>query len=104
MRNLITKEELKTLVQRNNKRAEKNTEIANVYEVLVESGQDILNRIRILLSPEYDPTIPFLERFQPLNEFTALIEYINDCFREIKETYSSRGIRIDDNLIIHTYR
>lgn len=104
MRNLITKEELKTLVQRNNKRVEKNTEIANVYEVLVESGQDILNRIRILLSPEHDPTIPFLERFQPLNEFTALIEYINDCFREIKETYSCRGIRIDDNLVIHTYR
>ena len=101
MRNKITKEELKVLLQRGNKKNEKNREISNVFELIVNTVQDIIFRIRNhLVTPNLE--LSFDNQFKPLEEIIPIINYANECFKEIGKTYSSKAIQFDEEL--HSFR
>lgn len=92
MRNRITEATFKTFIQRYNKKYEKNEEIRNVYELLLNTVSDIIYRVHSKLN-ERNP-----EFFEPLQEIHAIVEYTNECFREIGKTYISRPIQYNDEL------
>ena len=92
MRNRITEATFKTFIQRYNKKYEKNEEIRNVYELLLNTVSDIIYRVHSKLN-DRNP-----EFFEPLQEIHAIVEYTNECFREIGKTYISRPIQYDDEL------
>jgi hypothetical protein len=105
MRNIISENDFKTLIQRYSKRIDKYTEIRNVYELLINTVTDIIFRIlsnlRRTTTFNSDSTIELntLElSFAPLQEIHTIVEYVNECFREIGKTYSSKYYQYDDNI------
>ena len=97
MRNQITKDELKVLLQRNNKRNEKHREILNVFELVVNTVQDIILRIYNNLSnPNMETS--FESKFVELNEIPPIIKYANECLKDISKTYSSKEIQFNDQV------
>lgn len=97
MRNKITKDELKVLLQRGNKKNEKNREITQVFELVLNTVQDIIFRIRNhFLNPNMETS--FQSKFEPLNEIPPIVNYANECLREISKTYSSKAIHLDNEL------
>jgi hypothetical protein len=122
MRNKISEDEFKILIQRYSKRFDKYTEIRNVYEVLVNTVTDIIFRIRDNLvrnttitqrTNNIFPDVSTLDQetidrnnglliiiFEPLHEINTIIEYVNGCFKDIGKTYSSKEIECDDQLYI----
>jgi len=104
MRNKITQADFKMLIQRNNKRFDKNTEIRNVYDLLVNTVTDIILRVynNLRSITPFDTTgniMPFESLFEPFEEIHPIVEYVNECFKEIGHTYSSRAIQYDDELV-----
>lgn len=105
MRNKITQADFKMMIQRNNKRFDKNTEIRNVYDLLLNTVTDIILRVYNNLRTErlqFDTTVTitsFELLFEPFEEIHPIVEYVNECFKEIGHTYSSRAIQYDDELI-----
>jgi hypothetical protein len=97
MRNQITKDEFKVLLQRNNKRFEKNRELSNVFELVVNTVQDIVLRIyNVLRTPNMETS--FESKFVALEEIQPILQYANECLREISKTYSSKEFRFDEDL------
>jgi hypothetical protein len=97
MRNKITKDELKVLLQRNSKKNDKNREISNVFELVINTIQDIIFRIRNnLVNPDMETS--FASKFTALEEVEPIISYANECFKDIGKTYSSKVIQLDNEL------
>jgi hypothetical protein len=104
MRNKISENEFKIIIQRNSKKYDKNTEMRNVLELLINTVSDIIFRIhnnltnsRILTRLQMD-NLRFESCFDPLLEIDPIINYVNDCFREISKTYSSKLVQYDNEL------
>lgn len=101
MRNLITEAEFKTLIQRYSKKFDKHTEIRNVIELLINTVSDIIHRVNMNLI-NYNRTqenITAETVFEPIQEIHAIVEYSNECFREIGKTYSSKPLQFNDQLV-----
>jgi hypothetical protein len=120
MRNQISENEFKIMIQRNNKKYEKNTEIRNVLELLINTVGDVILKIHhhligqrttnvrshvnvrsliplrrlpientntlVVNNPEFEVICNILLEIDPI------ILYVNECFREISKTYSSKVI------------
>jgi hypothetical protein len=104
MRNKISENEFKIIIQRNSKKYDKNTEMRNVLELLINTVSDIIFRIhnnltnsRILTRLQMD-NLRFESCFDPLLEIDPIINYVNDCFREISKTYSSKLVQYDNEM------
>jgi len=91
MRNQITEEEFKVMLQRNQKRIDKYTEIHNVLEILLTTVSEIIYRFTEHLSLCRDGNW----NMQILNEINAIVDYTNECLQEISKTYSSKGFRFN---------
>lgn len=100
MRNKITEKEFKTTIQRNSKRNDKYGEIRNVYDLLVNTVTDILHRVieNIRNREERITEEQFISKFEPLQEVHAIVEYSNECFKDISKTYSSALFEFNDEL------
>ena len=99
MRNKITEEQFKTLIQRYSKKFDKHTEIRNVLELLVNTVSDIIHRVNAnLVSYNRNQDITAETVFEPLQEVHAIVEYSNECFREIGNTYSSKPLQYDNEI------
>ena len=117
MRNQISENEFKILIQRNNKKYEKNTEIRNVLELLINTVGDVILKIyhylmgqrstvttRSLLTTRSNTStmavnnVDFEVIDNILLEIDPIILYVNECFREISKTYSSKVIVYDNEL------
>jgi len=99
MRKQITEADFKTWIQRNNKKYEKNNEIRNVLDLLVNTVSDIIFRVRQYLMQGYiseeNASNTSLDTLcEPLNEIKTIVEYANECFGDIGKTYSSTPLRI----------
>jgi hypothetical protein len=94
MRNRITETEFKTQLQRSEKKAEKSREIYNVLEILVTTITDIVHRFEDHLNNSannmWEMTI--------LEEIDPIVEYANECFRDISRTYNSKRLSFSNEL------
>jgi hypothetical protein len=91
MRNQITEEKFKMFLQRDQKKLDKMREIHNVLDLLSTTITDIVYRFLDHLNSahmgEFNQDI--------LREINPIVDYANECLRDISETYSSRVLRFD---------
>lgn len=94
MRNQITEDDFKTVLQRNEKKCEKYREIHNILDVLKTTVTDIVVRF-----------IDHLEKCRAgnwedkiLKEVGPIINYANECLSDISKTYKSKCIIISNEL------
>jgi hypothetical protein len=94
MRNVITEEDFKITLQRNEKKVEKYREIYNVLTVLLTTATDIIFRFRThiteALSNEFSNSI--------LEEINPIVNYVNECLRDTAKTYKSKVIQFTNEL------
>ena len=94
LRNIITEEQFKEQLQRNDKRHKKNTEFAQVFQLMNTSITDIVFRIIDNLKKSepnnYDLSIVF--------EIDEIIKYCNEILKDISYTYSSVQYKFTDNI------
>jgi hypothetical protein len=86
MRNQITEDYFKTALQRNEKKYDKNREVTNILDVLKTTVTDIILRFEqhIKEAPADGFQIDILEEIDPI------VDYSNDCLREISKVYSCK--------------
>jgi ribosomal protein S27AE len=97
----ITEEEMRALLQRDDKRHHRNQELAEIYTLLVNTVTDILYRFYDELNTHkhedhrdknIDTTILF--------EIDTIVDYANECLADISYTYSCSRLIIENNLHI----
>jgi hypothetical protein len=94
MRNRITEDQFKTTLQRNDKKFEKSREIHNVLTILLNTVTDIVNRFATHLrdGPNNEFVVDTLEEVDPI------VDYVNECLRDISKTYTSKVIQFSNDL------
>jgi len=94
MRNHITEEHFKTTLQREEKKEEKKREIRNVMDILYTTCTDIVLRFMAHLREcecgQWQPAI--------LGEIEPIVNYANDCFREISRVYKCKMIEFTTDI------
>ena len=97
MRNQLTEDKFKVLIQQSDKKHQKHREIYQVMEMMHNAATDIVLRfLDALRQPEWNSD------YSIMNEIPPIIEYANTCLKEISATYNSRTIVFDRNLrILH---
>jgi len=94
MRNYLSADKFKTLIQQRNKKIHKNREILNVIDIVVNTVTDIVYRFReILLSSAQTEC-----NIEILDEIEKIREYANECLSDISYTYSSVQLQFNDSL------
>ena len=98
----ITEEEMRNILQRDDKKYHRNQELAEVYTLLVNTVTDILYRFHDELDKNklnsrisnriIDTTI--------LNEIDLIIDYANECLTDISYTYSCSRLIIASNMAL----
>lgn len=79
MRNKVTDDEFKFIVQKRDKESQRNIECGNVLRMYISCMTDLVYRI-------YDDT----ETYEPvLDEMHELRKYTNQCLQNILTTYNS---------------
>jgi hypothetical protein len=86
LENIISEEEFKIMIQRNDKKNKKNNEIAQVLHLANTTVTDIVYRLMDNLEKS-DNGQHCLETF--LREFEEIISYCNDIFKDISFTYNT---------------
>jgi hypothetical protein len=85
LRNIITEEQFKEQLQRNDKKHRKNTEISQVFQLMNTAITDIvfriINNLRTADPNKYD--------LSTISEIDEIIKYCNDILKDISYTYSS---------------
>jgi len=97
MRNQLTEDKFKVLIQQSDKKHQKHREIYQVMEMMHNAATDIVLRfLDALRQPEWNSD------YSIMNEIPQIIEYANTCLKEISASYNSRNIVFDRNLrILH---
>jgi hypothetical protein len=96
LENVISEEEFKIQIQRNDKKNRKNTEIAQVLQLANTAVTDIVYRIMDHLEKSSNGEVS-LELF--LSEFEEIIKYCNDIFKDISFTYSTVQYGFNDTFV-----
>jgi len=91
LRNQISESTFKTLLQRNDKKLQKNREVNGVIQLVVQTLTDIVLRFQV----EVTTNSTWNNDYSILDECIAIKEYANECFREIGKTYGSKALLID---------
>lgn len=89
MRGEITDEAFKTLVQRNNKKREKNREIHDVFHMFTETVTDIMYR---LADEANKSPVQFYNPDSHMDEVHRICEYSNECLNMISKVYASKPV------------
>jgi hypothetical protein len=95
MMNEITKKKFKSILQRREKKNQKDTEILNVLTTFVNCTTEIMYRYYEQLTYQetnYDTVTPKI-----YNEFVNLTVYINECFISISNTYNCKQYQMNLN-------
>ena len=100
MKNIITEERFKILLQQNDKRNQKNLEIRNILQLLIETVSEILIRTyaNIISSSRTNQNIIENMIEKTLDEIPNIINYSNECLEEISKTYNSKKIVYNNKL------
>ena len=94
LENIITEEELKTLVQRNDKKHRKNIEISQIIQLSNVTINDIILKISNFLEKTVQDKEYYKSEFNAslnifIKEFEGLQNYCNDILKDISFTYNS---------------
>lgn len=94
MRNQINETQLKTSLQRNEKKYAKSREIHNVLEILLNTITSIVYRFiqHLRDAPLNNWGLDILEEIDPI------VDYVNECLRETSKTYSSKVIQFSNKI------
>jgi hypothetical protein len=96
LRNQLTAERFKVLVQQRHKKTYKHREIRNVIDIVVNTVTDIVYRFR-----EYLSTCPQTEcNIEMLDEIDRIREYANECLMDISHTYGSVILQFNENMLL----
>jgi hypothetical protein len=99
----ISEEEMRTLLQRDEKKHHRNQELAEVYTLLVNTVTEILTRFYNELNELKDNKKRDLHGeidITTLNEVDRIVEYVNECLADISHTYSCYRVVIENNIRI----
>jgi hypothetical protein len=94
MLNIITEEQFKTTLQRNEKKVEKHREIHNVLTILLTTVTDIMFRFLNHLN-ESEPGMWCNEI---LSEIDPIVDYVNECLRDTAKTYKSKPLQFSNEI------
>ena len=92
LRNIISKEEFKIQLQRDNKKHDKKREMYEILYLFVNTVNDIINRVKEDINEYKDNS--FVKALNTLNEIKALKKYVNECLLEISHVYNSKPKKI----------
>ena len=92
LRNKISKDEFKIILQRDNKKYEKKKEMYEILLLFVNTVTEIINRVKLDIQESKDNT--FINAFNTINEVDRIQEYVNECLLEISTTYNSKPKKI----------
>lgn len=99
--NKIDETQLKTALQRCDKRVQKNQEIHAILTMTNDTVTDILHRLLKHLK-NYRPVQPFAPHFDEaenmLDEIDRLADYVNECFADISKHYHSKLLKMNHML------
>ena len=102
----ITEEDMRDLLQRDDKRFHRKQELADVYTLLTNTVTDILYRfldqLRII-SENPDSERNSIDD-SILAEIDTIVTYVNECLGDIAHTYSCGKVTLDGNLTIDRRR
>jgi len=98
LENLITEEEFKMMIQRNDKKNRKNTEIAQVLQLANTAATDIIYRLMDNLEKSNSGEHNINSYFKELDE---IINYCNDIFKNISFTYSTVQYEFNNKFIFN---
>jgi hypothetical protein len=95
MRKLITAEQFKVTLQRNDKKAEKNREIYNILDVLRNTITDIVFRFYAHLETcsHGGWSLDIFDEIDPI------VDYTNDCLHEISRTYKCKRMLFNNEIV-----
>jgi predicted transcriptional regulator len=96
----ITEEEMRELLQRDDKRHHRNQELAEVYTLVSNTVTDIMYRFYDELNRKKEELPRDLINDTMLQEITHIVEYANECLADISHTYSCSRLVIDERLHI----
>lgn len=103
LRNQIDEAQFKVLLQRKEKKREKNHEIYNILQMVYDTTVDIIHKIYSPLidvkskgSFENTPSYEYL--FKPLKEIVELVKYANEFLLDVSKTYDTRPLSFDNSL------
>lgn len=86
----ITEDKFKNILQKRNKEKGKRREIANILNMYITSSTEILYRY----VDEYIKTKKNYTEYNYVCELEALIDYTNNCFKDVSELYKSTRYQI----------
>jgi hypothetical protein len=101
LRNRITEEQFKVLVQRANKKNEKNKEIGGVVRLFLQTVTDIIYRIQEALritrvqTTKAGGELIIKEIENMINEVDAILLYCNECFEDTSRIYGSKKLKLE---------
>jgi hypothetical protein len=84
MRQYISEERFKMLLQKENKKSNKYREILEVVQLLIATITDIIHRFILELN-----NAEWTYNLDRMNEIDEIITYCNECFLKISRTYNS---------------
>jgi len=93
MRNRITEDVFKMLIQRANKKHEKKREYHDVLEMFTNTATDIMYRFYDFVRNNESPE-QFRECALILDEIDTIVTYANECFANISQVYGSKCMMI----------
>jgi hypothetical protein len=96
MRNQITEDKFKISIQQREKKHQKNRELRDVIQLVHDTCNDIIIRY---FNEVYHRDFIF-ENNNTLKEINPIIDYANECFVDIANTYNSKVYSFDVNLQI----
>ena len=94
MRNHLSSDRFKILVQQRHKKIHKHREIANVIDIVVATVTDIIYRFREYLVSSIQTECDI----EMLNEIDRIREYANECLMDISHTYNSVSLRFTETM------
>lgn len=83
MRNRISEEQFKRIIQIEDKKQRKENELMRLYQVLRDVVTDIIHRFHDHICNEG------ICDYNIINEVVPIVEYVNDCLKDISMTYNS---------------
>ena len=95
MESSISENDFKILIQRNDKKNKKNTEIAQVFQLVNTTLTDILYRLLDNLDKSLNGNHN-VDNF--LQEISQIVHYCNDILSDISFTYNTIQYKFEDNL------
>ena len=94
LRNQLSADKFKVLVQQRHKKTHKHREIRNVIDIVVNTVTDIVYRFRDYLTNCSQTEC----NIEMLDEIDRIREYANECLFDISHTYGSVLLQFNENM------